>query len=170
MHPALRILMPLAALAYFLVMAPLDTLAGKEGLEVGSPPPETEWLTASGDTLGWGELHPDRPLVMVFWATWCASCKKEWPELIEFAEELGEEGPAWAAVSLGEKPEKVEKEAAKRGLPGHILVDPKEKNGKLLGVEFIPTVCVLDAEGEVIYLGAPHVMKIRSILESQEGE
>jgi len=143
-------------------------LAGKLKLKVGEAPPPLTWTTLEEESLDWDELRQDRPLVMVFWATWCMSCKKEWPHLIELIEEFEESPlpPVWASASLGESADKVAKTVAKRELPGIALVDPKEKNGKALGIDFIPTVCVLDTEGNVAYVGNPKIKKLREILAS----
>lgn len=141
--------------------------AEQSRLHIGDPPPDLEWTTVDGDTLSWDSLREGRPLVMVFWATWCAVCKKDWPKLIELADRYAEspQAPAWAAVSIGEEPDNVAKVAKERHLPGWIIVDPREDNSDALGIEFIPTVCVLDTGGRLAYMGAPTVSKLDRLLE-----
>jgi len=145
-----------------------EAAAGSRKLKPGDVPPEMIWTTTSGDSLDWSDLRDGHPLVMVFWATWCAVCKKTWPELKELAVTYADapRSPAWAAVSLGEPVKKVIPVAAKRGLPGTILVDPDETNGKRLGIQYVPTACVLDANGTVVYFGPAKPKKINRLLST----
>ena len=136
-------------------------------LKVGELPPEMIWVTVSGDSLTWDELQNDRPLVMVFWATWCHVCKKEWPKLQEIYEdhEAAENAATWASVSLGEPAEKVLTVARERNLPGVTLADPQEVNGKVLGIDYVPAMCVLAPSGEVAYMGPTNIKKLKKLLK-----
>jgi thiol-disulfide isomerase/thioredoxin len=135
-------------------------------LTPGKPPPDLGWQSASGDTLSWDDLAQGRPLVMVFWATWCKACRKEWPKLQELATRYADApcSPAWASVGLGEPPERVARVAKERGLPGVVLVDPAEKHGKELEIAYVPTVVVVGSDGHVLYSGPSKVKKIERLL------
>lgn len=151
---------------------PLFSNAVAKPFVIGAAPPQLSWVTVAGDTLSWKELRQQRPLVMVFWATWCHSCKKEWPKLKKIASQF--EGmpraPVWASVSLGEAADRVAAEVAKRGLPGIALADPKEHNGKILGIEYIPAMCVLDPAGNVAYAGPANSRKLKHLLDELTSE
>jgi thiol-disulfide isomerase/thioredoxin len=109
---------------------------------------------------------------MVFWATWCKACKKEWPKLQEISTRYaeGDQRPTWASVSLGEPADRVAKVAEERNLPGMVLYDPKERNGKSLGIDFVPTVCILDSRGRVAYNGPPKIKTIDKLLAKLTSE
>ena len=134
----------------------------------GKLPPPMQWTTVDGESLTWESLRGDRPLVMVFWATWCTVCKKHWPELQKLVTKYADapSAPAWASVSLGEDAKRVADVAAKRKLPGWIIADPDEVNGKALGIEFVPTICILDSEGRVAYFGDPKVKIVDRLLKT----
>jgi cytochrome c biogenesis protein CcmG/thiol:disulfide interchange protein DsbE len=48
-----------------------------------------------------------RPLVINFWATWCAPCKAEIPWLVEFAEKYRDERLAVVGISVDDAPEDI---------------------------------------------------------------
>ncbi len=139
-----------------------DALAGSSR----DIPAGLEWQRLDGAKVQWTDLHPGRPLIVVFWATWCSVCKKEWPKLVALYDEFEDSAvaPVWAAVSVGEDAAVVSRQVAVRGLVGIQLLDPLEKNFEALGLKYIPHVFVLDAEGTVAYSGRPKVKKLRKVL------
>jgi len=144
----------------------LPERAAAASVTKGAEPPALDWVTVDGDTLTWSLLRGDRPLVMVFWATWCRTCKREWPKLkkIEARYRDADGAPAWATVAMEDDVRLVKKVARDRRLPGTILADRGDKNGKQLGIEFVPTVCVLDRSGRVAFFGSPNLSRIDALL------
>ena len=67
----------------------------------GEPAPASLWQTRlarpEGGELDLGSLRGS-PLVLNFWATWCAPCIKEMPELDQFQREFA--GRGWHVVGL----------------------------------------------------------------------
>jgi|GEM_PF-3172592 len=155
------------ALVFAGVVSGATVTTAVAGVRTGIAPPALEWITVSGDTLSWAALRNDRPLVMVFWATWCRVCKKDWPKLqrIEARYRDTRNAPVWAAVAMENDASLVAKVALERGLPGTILDDRGEKNGKQLGIDFVPTVCILDSKGRVAYFGSPNLSRIDALLK-----
>ena len=163
-----QVLPVVATLAVCVVLATATSAPAKgEYPTIGEPPPAMEWTSVSGETLSWDALREDRPLVMVFWATWCKVCRKDWPKLIELEQKYSEApvAPAWAAVSLGEDADRVASVAKERELPGWIIADPDEENGRALGIEFVPLVCILDGDGRVAYIGDPKMKDLDRVLK-----
>ncbi len=136
-------------------------LADKVEVKVGEPPPKLEWLSVAGDTLSWDDLRRDGTLLVVFWATWCTACKKDLPKIQDLYRSHSANGAlAMATISLGEPADRVAKVVEKRKMEGIALVDPKEVNGKMLGIEYVPTVWLLDSEGRLVYAGPPKLKTI----------
>lgn len=115
------------------------------GLAACSPPPESP-LTSDG------RLDVERlngsALVVNYWATWCAPCIREIPELNKLAE--GEN--IWvAAVNFDDlQGAELDKEVARLGIEVLILTqDPYEQ----LGYErpqVLPTTFVFDSQGQLV--------------------
>lgn len=104
-------------------------------LRRGELAPELEWLGADGANYRWQDLQQGHPAVVVFWGTWCAVCKKDWPELKVLAEEFAttEMAPVWIAVAVLDTPAKTAAVANQRQLPGVQLCDPEEKTSLVSG-------------------------------------
>jgi cytochrome c biogenesis protein CcmG/thiol:disulfide interchange protein DsbE len=141
-------------------------IGGEGKAKVGQAPPELEWLSVSGDTLSWDDVRGEGSLLITFWATWCTACKKDLPKLQDLYLSYAETGDlAFATISLGEKAGQVAKVIEAREMEGIALIDPKEKNANALGVEYVPTVWILDSQGKLVYAGLPKLKTIGKHLE-----
>ena len=94
-----------------------------------------------------------KTIVLNFWATWCAPCRKEMPSLAQLRAELGGETFDVVAVATGPKnePKKIEKffkENNVTDLP--IYLDPKSKFANDMGIRGLPITVILNAEGKEI--------------------
>ena len=91
-------------------------------------------------------------VVVNFWATWCAPCKKELPALQALSRRLGEEGRV-VAISVDRDPERVEEFLAANRLDLPVFVDGPEGLARKLDLESLPYSYVLDRDGRVIFAG-----------------
>ena len=88
-------------------------------------------------------------IVLNFWATWCAPCIKEMPDLIQLKKLLKEDNITVLALS-------VDRGGAKKVIPFFknqgledldILIDKKSKVARKSGVRGLPVTILIDAEG-----------------------
>lgn len=87
-----------------------------------------------------------------FWATWCAPCREEMPELEAFYQAHQDDGFVLLAVNAGESANRAQGYIDEGGYTFPIILDPdglvEDYFGGVLGM---PTTFVLDQQGEVVY-------------------
>ncbi|HUH13677.1 MAG TPA: TlpA disulfide reductase family protein [Longimicrobiales bacterium] len=97
------------------------------------------------------ESFKDEVVLLNVWATWCAPCRREIPELQVLQERYGERGLKVVGVSLDApgSNERVREFLQEFGVEYTILRDPHEAIGGLLGVVGMPTTVLIDREGVI---------------------
>lgn len=87
-----------------------------------------------------------------FWATWCAPCRKEMPQLAELQDQLGGDSFEVLTIATGRNPPPAMKaffeEIGVTSLPLHR--DPKSALAREMGVLGLPITLVLNPEGQEI--------------------
>ena len=116
--------------------------------EAGSDAPDFELPDASGDPVRLSDYR-GRPVVLNFWATWCAPCRLEMPELERAQVEFGESGPIILTVNQGESAEQVAAFFDEVGLTLPALLDSDTDVGKAYGAFFLPTTVIVGPDGVV---------------------
>jgi thiol-disulfide isomerase/thioredoxin len=89
-------------------------------------------------------------VVLNFWATWCAPCRVEMPELQRFYDEYQNE-VAFIAVNVGETPEQAQAFVDELGLRFPVALDEDLTLADHFTLRGQPTTIVLNPEGEVAY-------------------
>lgn len=120
--------------------------------EVGRAGPDFLLERPDGGTLRLSDLQ-GQPIVLNFWASWCAPCRAEMPELVRAYAEHRDAGLEIVAVNLQETNDKVLSFAEEFGIEFPIAID---RDGELkdiwrLGGPFggIPSSYFLDEAGVV---------------------
>lgn len=91
-------------------------------------------------------------VVLNFWATWCAPCRKEMPSLERLAVSLAETDVVVVTVATGRNPPPAIKrffdEIGVQNLP--VLLDPKSALARQMGVFGLPLTVILNPEGQEV--------------------
>jgi peroxiredoxin len=111
-------------------------------------------------------------VVMVnFWATSCATCISEMPDMINTYEEYHAKGLEYVAIAMSyDPPHYVLNFAQTRALPFYVALDIDGKLAHQFGdVNMTPTTFVIDKQGLIIkkYVGAPEFDELYRLLEKQ---
>jgi thiol-disulfide isomerase/thioredoxin len=113
--------------------------------------PDIRFLDGSGATVGLDSFRGKVVLLNV-WATWCAPCREEMPDLDKLQAELGSDKFQVVALAVdksglaGARKFLADIRAEKLG----VYVDPTGKEGTRLKVFGMPTTILVDAEGREI--------------------
>jgi thiol-disulfide isomerase/thioredoxin len=63
-----------------------------------------------------------KPLIVNLWATWCAPCRVEMPQLVELSERYKSRGVTIIGISIDDSPEEIRDFAKQFGVPYPLLV------------------------------------------------
>jgi cytochrome c biogenesis protein CcmG, thiol:disulfide interchange protein DsbE len=112
-------------------------------------------VDSSGTELNTSDLLNGNRLVVSLWSTWCVPCRRELPQLQQFAVE--HQDVSVVAVNLGDKLDSVAAYADEIGLTMPVVIDSEGRISSALGVTSVPSTIVIDSHGKVI---ATHVGEI----------
>lgn len=109
-------------------------------------------------------------VVMVnFWATSCATCIKEMPEMADTYRKYKDQGLEFVAVAMQyDPPNYVLNYAQTRQLPFKVALDVQGNLAKSFGdVTLTPTTFVIGKDGQIIkrYVGAPKFDQLHGLLD-----
>lgn len=139
------LLLAIAAFAPFLAKAQ-SAAAGEES---PSFPPFTR-QTVTGQTFESG-VRSDRPLLIVFWAAWCAACIEEAPALRRLKTQYGERlRMAGIAAKEGESEEAVRAKARVLRFNYPIIYDGDDSLRASFNIRLIPQLLLVGGDGRVL--------------------
>lgn len=110
--------------------------------------------TMDGKTVNTADLGFKGPIIISFWATWCAPCKKELNAINDVYTDWQEEtGVNLVAVSIDDEKTKnsVPVYVNGRGWEYLVLMDPNGDFKRAMGVNNVPHTFLIDQNGNVVY-------------------
>lgn len=97
------------------------------------------------------EIISGKNYVLVdFWASWCAPCRKFIPEMKELANKYADKGLVVISVSIDEKKDNWLRAVGEENMPWLNLLD-ESGIGKKYGVTAIPSVFLIDPKGTLVF-------------------
>ncbi|UOK41465.1 MULTISPECIES: TlpA disulfide reductase family protein [Flavobacterium] len=124
----------------------------QKAVNTGTAAPDFAAPTPEGKTTSLKESL-GKVTIIDFWASWCAPCRKENPNVVALYNEFHEKGLNIIGVSLDQDADKWKEAIAKDKLTWtqvSNLKHWKEPIAKLYNVESIPATFILDASGNIV--------------------
>lgn len=135
-----------------------------------SQAPEITFVSLSGQEIPMQSLH-GKVVVVNFWATSCAVCLREMPDLAHLQRRFGDQGVTVIAVAMRyDPPNQVLDYAKSAALPFVVSLDPMGKiEAAFGGVRGTPTTFIIDKRGQIVQriLGAPDFPRLHTLLEAK---
>lgn len=132
--------------------------------EVFALPPATLEGFAGGPPVNLADFRGE-PLIVNFWATWCAPCVKEMPDLQQVAAEA-EGTVAFLGIDVEDAPPNAEPFVEELGITYPLALDPRREYSRQVNNFGMPTTLFVDADGLVRYrhTGPLDAEQLRSLI------
>ena len=135
--------------------------------------PPVTFVSIQGEKIAIAGLR-GRVVLVNFWATDCAICIKEMPEMARTYDRYRVRGLEFIAVAMRhDPPNRVLDYTEKNRLPFKVALDPMGELAAAFGsVTFTPTTFVIDKRGNIVsrIQGAPDFEKLHRLLEEKLSE
>jgi peroxiredoxin len=93
-----------------------------------------------------------RVVMVNFWATWCAPCRQEMPQLNRLYQKYRSSGFVLLGVNVDDDPSKAAEVATKLGVTFPVLLDADKRVSKLYDLNTMPSTVIIDRDGKVRYV------------------
>jgi len=120
-------------------------------LATAAPLPSFSLENSKGEKIS-SDAYRGKVVMLNFWASWCAPCRKEMPLLNAIYQELHGQGFELFAINTESSTGDAEALLAEMGLDFPILWDREGTVVQMLGVNAMPTTLVIDTEGEIQFV------------------
>jgi peroxiredoxin len=158
-------LRPSGKIAYILILFMLATMVSVAGQTVyeGTAPASAastgtkEWVDFTlpepgGEQVSLRQFIGKKPVLLVFWATWCPRCNDEVPVINRMHREPPtSEKVQILALDFMESEKKVNAFIAKKKVAYPVLLDRRGKVARKYKVVGIPTYILFDRDGKVVF-------------------
>jgi cytochrome c biogenesis protein CcmG, thiol:disulfide interchange protein DsbE len=115
---------------------------------VGAAAPDLQLPTLEGQQVRISELG-DGPLLLTFWASWCATCKSNMPLLDRLSQDWADRGVGVAGVVVDDRLADAVAAAAAHGHPYPSLFDSGRDAAVAYAVAGVPETFLIDADGTI---------------------
>ena len=104
-----------------------------------------------GQPISLSQFRGKKPVLLVFWATWCPECKAAFPKINAMHGGPAGEKIQILALDFRETREKVAAAVKSRDIRFPVLLDDRGQVARAFGVVGIPTYVLIGRDGTVVY-------------------
>lgn len=141
---------------------------GYETLTKSVKAPDVTFISIDGQKISTKDLR-GKVVMVNFWATSCATCVKEMPQMVDTYNKFKGEGLQFVAVAMSyDRPDYVLNYTETRKLPFKVALDSGGDLAKQFGdVAMTPTTFVIGKDGEILkrYVGMPEFGQLHQLLQ-----
>lgn len=125
------------------------------GIKVGSRAPAVVINDLEGKPVDLGTVLGQKPVLLEFWATWCALCKGLLPELDKVRKSYGDRVALYGVnVTVNDSKARIQRYLAEHHPPFQVLFDDKGAGVRAYDVPATSFIVVVDGTGKVVYTGS----------------
>jgi thiol-disulfide isomerase/thioredoxin len=117
----------------------------------GEQIPEFSITNEKGESIPFSKFAEEKKFVYIdFWASWCAPCRKEIPNLKKIYAEYASKGFEIISISIDSDKKAWEEALKKEQMPWHNFLDADKSLRILFNVKAVPSCFLVDATGKII--------------------
>jgi len=131
-------------------LAALASVAAPAALTPG-PAPDFTLHSVAGTNLRLKEQR-GQVVMLNFWATWCAPCRQEMPQLNRLYEKFHASGFMLFGVNVDDDTRNAAGVSSRLGLQFPVLLDTDKKVSRLYDLNTMPSTVLIDRDGRVRYI------------------
>jgi cytochrome c biogenesis protein CcmG, thiol:disulfide interchange protein DsbE len=142
-------------------------------IKVGQPAPDFSLLDLSNQPVTLRSFRGRKVVLLDFWATWCGPCRMAMPGLQDLYERFHERGLEILSLNQGESADEVRRFMERNKYAFHALLDSREAVGNAYGVRGIPTLVLVNKQGDVQWIRvgySPDEQELRGSIERLIGK
>lgn len=125
------------------------------GIPVGSKAPAVVINDLNGTPVDLGTIIGKKPVLVEFWATWCALCKKLLPQLDAVKKTYGDKVELLGVnVTVNDSKNRINRYLEEHKPPYRVLFDDKGAGARAFDVPGTSYIVVINKAGTVVYTGS----------------
>ncbi len=134
---------------------PAPSATGSTGIMTGQRAPDFTLPDLSGTPFSLSGLSGKKPVLLIFWATWCPACIQSIPHFSNIHAQHSPNGLEVISINIASNDPlpRVQRFQEINKLPYRILYDEKMEVSRTYAVFGIPTTLIIDRDGIIRYRG-----------------